>query len=195
MPPVKRFSKSDIIEAACEIVKKEGFENLNARHLADKLGSSVNPIFNNFGSMGELNRCVYEKIYEIYESMMREAIGKDKAYKKMGLAYIEFARRYPKYFKEIFMQKTPYEPENFVMSGSIGDDVIEAGQKLTGFTREEQLKFHVKVWTFTHGIACLVATNTVDFSKEDIGKLLEETVREMTSGYKIERDKRNEKSN
>ncbi|MCI9177146.1 MAG: WHG domain-containing protein [Clostridia bacterium] len=40
------------------------------------------------------------------------------------------------------------------MTDSAGDDIIKAGQKLTGLSYEEQKKFHVKVWIFTHGIAC-----------------------------------------
>ena len=55
---------------------------------------------------------------------------------------------------------------------------------MTGLSFEEQKKFHVKVWIFTHGIACLVATNTVEFSDEEIEKLLTESVKHMILGYK-----------
>jgi len=43
----------------------------------------------------------------------------------------------------------------------MSNDVIKKGQILTGLSYEEQTKFHVKVWIFTHGIATLLATNTV----------------------------------
>ena len=36
MPPAKKFSREDIIEAGCEIVNKEGIEALNARRVAQK---------------------------------------------------------------------------------------------------------------------------------------------------------------
>ena len=54
MPPVKKFSREDIIEAGCEIVNKEGIEALNARRVAKELNSSVQPIFHYFESMEEL---------------------------------------------------------------------------------------------------------------------------------------------
>ena len=82
------------------------------------------------------------------------------------------------------MQKTNLNAEKFVMTDAIGDNVIKAGQKLTGFSYEEQKKFHIKVWIFTHGIACLVATKTVEFSDEEISNLLENTVAEMARGLK-----------
>ena len=81
------------------------------------------------------------------------------------------------------MQKTSLNAENFITADDAGDNVIKTGQILTGLSFEEQKKFHVKVWIFTHGIACLVATNTVKFSDSEIDKLLESTVREMLKGY------------
>jgi len=183
VPPVKKFTRDEIVDIAAEIVKKDGFKGLNARKLASKLGSSVNPIFNNFASMEEVNAAVYEKIYGIYKVKMLEGSKSDLGYKGMGLAYIEFAREYPEYFKILFMQKTDIGAENFIMADAIGDEVIQKGQKMTGFSFEEQKKFHVKVWFLTHGMACLVATHTIDLSRVEVDKILEEAVREMVKGH------------
>ena len=69
------------------------------------------------------------------------------------------------------------------MADSAGDEIIKAGQILTGLSYEEQKRFHVRVWIFTHGIACLVATNTVKLSNKEIEEMLENTVRQMAIGY------------
>lgn len=185
MPPLIKFTKEDIIDISYEIVKKEGFESINARRIANELNSSVQPIFHNFSNMEELKKAVYEKIYNTYMNYMKVDEKDVRAYKKMGLSYIKFARDYPKFFKIIFMQKTTLNAENFVMTDTAGDNIIKTGQKLTRLSFEEQKKFHVKVWIFTHGIACLVATNTVKFTDEEIDNLLENTVLEMLKGYKI----------
>ncbi len=186
MPPIKKFQKEDIIKVAYEIVREEGLDSINARRIAKELRCSVQPIFHNFESMDELKKEVYEKIYSKYKEYMHKgSIAKDKPYKQIGLSYIKFARDYPEFFKIIFMQKTTLNAENFVTTDSVGDEVIKAGQKLTGLSYEEQKKFHIKVWIFTHGIACLVATNTVKFTDEEIDRILGDTVVEMFKGYKI----------
>lgn len=82
------------------------------------------------------------------------------------------------------MQKTDLSAESIVINDDMGNDVIKMGQILTGLSYEEQTKFHVKVWVFTHGIACLVATRTVQFTDNEIAELLESTVRQMLVGYK-----------
>lgn len=185
MPREMIFKKEDVIKATYELVKKEGMESVNARRIAKEMKSSVHPIFRHFKDMEELKKAVYEKIYETYKEYMLKGINNaEKPYKQMGLSYIKFAKDYPEFFKIIFMQRTNLNAENFVMGDKMGDDVIKAGQILTGLDFEEQKKFHIKVWIFTHGIACLVATKTVEFTEKEISELLGNTVLEMLKGYK-----------
>ncbi len=184
MPPARKFKKEDIINAAYEIVKEEGFVGVNARRVAKELGCSVQPIFHNFATMEELHKETYKKIYAKYQEHMKNGAKEEKkAYLKMGLSYIKFARNYPEFFKAIFMQKTKMDAESFVTADTEENDVIKVGQTMCKLSYEEQKKFHVKVWIFTHGIACLVATKTVVFSDEEIEVLLKESVREMLKGY------------
>lgn len=192
MPPRMIFKKEEVLDVAYKIVKKDGFEGINARRIAKELNASVHPIFNHFKDMEELKKAVYEKIYEKYqEYMLKDTNGKN-SYKKMGLSYIKFAKDYPEFFKIVFMQKTNLNAESFVMADKMGDEVIKKGQLLTGLSFEEQKQFHIKVWIFTHGIACLVATKTVEFSDKEISELLGNTVLEMLKGFKIERGNKSE---
>ncbi|MDE5888427.1 MAG: TetR/AcrR family transcriptional regulator [Bacilli bacterium] len=187
MPPIKKFDKEAIISVAYDIAKKEGFEGINARRIASILGCSVQPIFHNFTSMEELNKEVYNRIYNKYKEYMTNARkNPTNPYKEMGLAYIRFAANYPEFFKIIFMQHTNLSAENLITNDDMGNDVIKAGMELTGLTFEEQKSLHVRVWIFTHGIACLVATKSVEFKDNEITSLLEESVRQMVIGYKYE---------
>lgn len=187
MPSSTKIQKEDIIKVAFEIVKKNGMEGLNARAVAKKLNCSIQPIFYQFSNMEELKKTVYEKIYEVYKNYMFSGINEGRAYKKMGISYIRFAKDYPEFFKIMFMQKTALNSENFVMVDTIGQDIIKTGQKFSGLSFEEQKDFHIKVWIFTHGIATLVVTKTIEFTDNEIEKLLETTVRQMIKGYRVEK--------
>lgn len=193
MPPIKKFSKERILDTAYSLARKEGLESINARKIASILGCSVQPIFHNFKNMEEVKQEVFKKIYALYQEYMIKGSKEEKGYKGMGLAYIKYAKDYPEFFKIIFMQETPLNAEDFIVSDSAGNNVIEMGMKLTGLSFEEQKKFHVKVWIFTHGIACLVATGTIKISDSEIENLLESTVRQMVIGYL--KEKNNEKNN
>lgn len=184
MPPRKKINKEEILKISLEILKKEPLENINARRLAKELNCSVQPIFYNFKNMEELKREALNAIYRKYQEALIEASNKSKAYKEMGLAYIRFAKEYPNYFKIIFMGNTNQTCENIIDQDNNQNGIIQKGMELTGFTYEQQKEFHIKVWIFTHGIATLVATNTVRFKEDEIEKLLKDTVREMIRGSK-----------
>lgn len=194
MPPIAKFTKDDIINVTYNIIENEGIEKVNARRIATELGSSVQPIFHNFTSIKELLDAVYGKIYALYVSYMRSGNNKDEAYKEMGLSYIRFAKEHPNFFKLIFMQDLNISIDKLITDDDKSDEVIKAGQKLTGLSYAEQVLFHRKVWLFTHGIACLVATKTIDFPDREIEELLKSSVRQMLTGYKKEKEE-NEKCN
>lgn len=184
MPPIKKFQKEDIIQVGYEIVKREGMDGINARKIAKELNCSVQPIFHNFESMEEVKKAIYEKIEDTYRSYLLSGIKGENPYKAMGMSYIQFAKEEPELFKIRFMQESNLEVERFILSDTIGQDIIKIGQTCTGLSYEEQKKFHAKVWIFTHGIATLVATKTVEFTETEISCLLENTVSEMLKGYK-----------
>ena len=185
MPPIKRFEKEDIVNTAYEIVKKEGFSGLNARRIAKELRCSVQPIFHNFETMEELEEVVKKKIYDKFDEKIRNASDKEKPYLAKGMAYIRFAKDYPEFFKILFMKKSDLSPKDFILNDkATTDTVLEAGQAVFNLSSEEQNEIHVKSWIFTHGIACLVATATIEYSEEELKDLLGSAVRQLIYGYK-----------
>lgn len=186
MAPKLKYRREDIIQKTYEIVKREGFDGINARGIAKELGCSIQPIFHNFATMDELLKEVYDRIYLKFKEYMLKGVDGEKTYKEMGIAYVKFAKDYPEFFKILFMQKTDLKVEDIIDVDILGKEAIKAGQILSGFTYEQHREFHVKVWIFTHGIACLVATKTVVLSNDDIERLIATTVKEMLIGYKKE---------
>ncbi|MCM1371265.1 MAG: TetR/AcrR family transcriptional regulator [Clostridium sp.] len=181
MPPIKKVQRADIIEASLKILKTEDISSINARRIAKELNCSVQPIFYNFKNMQDLKNEVFKRIYSIYETYMIDGSKQEQAYKGMGIAYINFARNYPNYFKLIFMSETNLTSNNYIDNDN---DIIEKGMQFTGFDFEKQKGFHLKVWIFTHGLATLISTNTVKFSEKEVEKLLQESVYEMLMGIK-----------
>lgn len=190
MPPIKRFQKEDIINTAYEIVKKEGLKSVNARRIAKELGGSVQLIYHNFKTMNELNKAVYDKIFSKYQEVIVNEEDKEHPYLAKGIAYIKFAKEYPEFFKIIFMQENKMSIDEFLEFDSITtENVLNTINKKFDIPKEYLKGFHIKVWIFTHGLACIVATKTVDIKDEEIKELLQNTVQEMFKGYSLRRKK------
>ena len=106
MAPKVKVNKQDIIEAAIELIRKDGASALGSRTLAAALGCSTQPIFSNFSCMEDLESEVIAAAYEKYASYLtaEAASGKQPRYKAFGLAYIRFAREERELFKLLFMR-------------------------------------------------------------------------------------------
>ena len=65
------------INAALEMTREEGFEKLNARSLAEKMGISVQPLFRCFRNMEELKQEIVRNVLIYYEEYLRKNINKE----------------------------------------------------------------------------------------------------------------------
>ena len=186
--PKGKVVSSQVYKAVINVTERMSYKDV--QKIIDGSDEEVleryKPYIQEFKNMEELKGEIYKKIVNTYHEYMLSGEEKEKSYKQMGLSYIQFAKDYPVFFKIMLMGKTVLNAENFVMADKISEEIIKQGQVLTGLTGEEQKKFHVRVWIFTHGIACLVATNTVKLSNKEIEEMLENTVRQMAIGYQFQ---------
>jgi len=188
MPPRRKFKREEIVDIACKIVLEEGFSSLNARRIARELGSSIQPIFHNFSCMEELTDEVIKKAHDKYHELILASKDKEHPYLEKGLAYIRFARDYPEFFKIIFMQESKMDLDEFMKSDvETLENIFSSIIKKFDVSKEDIKNFHIKVWIFTHGLACLIVTKTVNFSDDEVKDLLMNTVQGMFRGYKFQK--------
>ena len=172
-PPITKIQKEDIINAAYEIVRLEGIGALNARVIAKKLKCSVQPIFYKFKNMDELKEELYKKIFKTYRKYMTVDGDKPLPYKEIGINYIKFAKEEPQLFRILFMSQSDLTPENFIKYDESYLEISKYAGMATGIVNENDVNsFHLKMWTFTHGVATMIATKTCNFTDEQISQML-----------------------
>ena len=66
MPPRAKYTREEITEIALGIVAESGVESLNARSLAEAMGTSTRPIFTAFRNMEELESAVRESAMKVF---------------------------------------------------------------------------------------------------------------------------------
>lgn len=160
MPRKTVIQKQDIINAAVEIVRADGYENLNARAIARRLGCSTQPLFSNFSNMEDLTGSVIRRSLEIYNDFVAREFTKPHdypPYKTNGMAYIRFALEEKNLFKLLYMRDRTNDPEPVEQSTFY--DVLPLIMKATGLDREQASLFHFEIWAAVHGIAVMVASS------------------------------------
>ena len=174
MPTKNKISKEMILDAAFEIVRKDGMEKLSNRELASKLKCSIRPIYYQFENVEEMQKELYIKIEQyFYEFLLDNMVEGIPQYKQIGINYIRFAKREKQLFQTLFMNSTGLTPDAFVSKDGEDYKEIEKLIKISTNLKEEEIKdFHTKMWIFCHGIATLVASGTVKLTDSQIQNLL-----------------------
>lgn len=172
MPPKFKFSRTQVISAALEIVQDEGMGGLTARALASRLGSSAKPIFGLFKNMEEVQQEVIKAANTIYQSYLSNDIssGKYPPYKASGMAYVRFAREKRELFKLLFM--CDRSSENIEEDRESILPLLDMIQKNLGIGEDEAYLFHLEMWIYVHGIATMIATSYLDWDDAFVSHVL-----------------------
>lgn len=95
MPPKAKFTKAEIIEAALNIVRADGYEALTSRALGTYLGSSARPIFTVFKNMEEVQQDMIKSAKALYKEYVNKGLTTEPPFKGVGTQYILFAVNEP----------------------------------------------------------------------------------------------------
>lgn len=180
MPPKPKFTKQQMIEAGLEIIRSEGIENLTARALGNKLGSSACPIFTVFENMEEVQEEIKKAAKALYAEYINIGLQQELAFKGVGTQYILFAIKEPKLFQLLFMSEQKQTPSVTNVLPVIDDNyeaILLSAQKGYNLSKEQAKQLYRHLWIYTHGIAALCATNMCVFTADEINEMISQVFR------------------
>lgn len=186
MAPKKQFTRNQIIDLAFEVAKVVGIEGLTARNVAEKMGSSVAPIYVNFSDLEDLKRAVVRKVFAMSRQMLQQRYTGDR-FLDIGIASLRFAREYSVFFRELVLQKSPYMDS---YQEELGDDVLgemAGAPDLKGFTAEELNVILLKARIFQVGLSAMVANGMLppDFDEPAQIDLLKSIGEDLLAGARV----------
>ncbi|MFC3767869.1 TetR/AcrR family transcriptional regulator [Paenibacillus sp. GCM10012303] len=185
MPPKAKFTKQSIIDAAFEIAKVEGLGGITIRKVADKLGSSIAPIYVNFKDVEELTGEVVRSIFELSRRLLKEH-DTGNPFHDIGAASLRFAREYSVLFRDLALKPNDhmsgYEEELTVLVAHMKSD-----PELEGFTEEELKGLLFKMRIFQLGLSVMVANGLLPdgFGEEMEQGLLDSTAKELIAAARM----------
>ena len=164
MPPKVKFEKASIVNAAFEIVRKNGWQGLSARSIAEELKSSTRPIYSHLKSMNSLEEEVVKKAMELLEEYIRTPRTGDR-WLDQGYGYVLFAKREKYLFKAIFDEKHNHFYKRFSAEifTKLGEDLSD-DPDFKVLSEEHQTNMRKVRWVYVHGLASLLA-NSFEFDE------------------------------
>lgn len=165
MPPTVRFTRDAVLHAACQLMRREGMEALNARAIAKELGGSTQPIFRLFTNMEDLHRELILYVARQFQAHAEEDMAQsDSSYIQLCTTYLLYGRDEPELFKLLFMRDRVSEGQYSDQTNF--DLVFNIIKKETPLDDETALRFFERTWLFIHGLAVCIATKYIPCQDE-----------------------------
>lgn len=169
MPPSATITREKIVDAGFEIIRAEGREALSVRAVAAKLGCSTQPIMYHFKNMEDFTAAVYEKA----DAFHGEYIMSGSPMLGIGLKYVEFGAKEKHLFRFLF-QSDKFGGNSFeqLINAEELAPMINEVARQTGLTVEQSRKAFAVLFTSVHGLAGLLANNSMEYDADYCTSLL-----------------------
>ena len=160
-----------IIDAAFEVARETGAENINARTVAKKLNCSTQPVMYHFATIEELKKATYAKSDWYHTQYLMNIKKHQKGIMlEIGLNYIRFAIEEPHLFRFLF--QSGFIAENSLLEMMDSEEltpVMCAMQGAIGMSVEQTKEIFLTIFLFAHGYASFIANNSLEYD-EEIGR-------------------------
>ena len=173
MPGKIKVTKEMIIDCAIKITRCDGADAVNARRIGKELNCSLQPVYYYFGTMDSLREEIIMKANSIYNGYIEESKKMEPPrFKNVGMQYLRFATEEKELFKLLFMRNAKYRSDFTVEVDDNAEYIINEIMSTYGLSAADAKKIHFESWVATHGLASMLATEYMDFDKEQISDYL-----------------------
>ncbi len=173
MPRKITFTREEIINAAFEIVQKEGMVGISAPKIAAALDCSTAPVYTSFSNIEDVRQALLEKSLELLRTYTEKEYTAN-IFLNIGVGLLEFAKDYGIIYRALFIEHGYYQDIlEEVTAKNLERMKKEASLAL--LTEEDKRKILDKMTIYTHGLACCICAGKLkDTSREGLIHNLDE---------------------
>lgn len=167
--PKQRITKEMVVDAAFEIARSSGMEQVLVRNIADRLGCSVQPIYSYCENMEGLRRDVTQRAKCFIQEYIAAHVDQMNLFRSTGNAYIRLAKEEPQLFKIFILhQREGISSLDEFYEAEAGAPVAQfiAKQLQVSVPQAKQLHLHMLVYTI--GLGTIFSMTTPGIAAEEI---------------------------
>ncbi len=167
MPAIAKVTKEMIIEAAFEIAKEIGAENITARTVSQKLGCSTQPVLYHFKTIEEVRIAAHKRASEFHINYVTNISGKyERPMLEVGMRHIQFAAKERNLFRFLFHSNyyTDVSLSDWLTRENF-DSLFSILKRQAKADQQQAYYIFSQIFLVTHGIASLLANNTMVYDE------------------------------
>ena len=185
MPPKVRITKKMVEDASFDVVRLKGHENLNARTIAEYLGCSTQPVLYNFKTVDEIREAAYALADTYHTDFIMPKETDENPMLVLGMNYVRFGQTEKNLFRFLF-QTDKFGGMNVeaLMCDPNLDGILEVIAAGLSCGPEEAREMFLTFFCVAHGLASLLANNSMEYDEEQCRNMLENVFHGMIAARK-----------
>ena len=174
MPPKVKITKKMVEDASFEVVRANGHENLNARTISEYLGCSTQPVLYTFKTVDEIREAAYEMADRYHTEYISPKETDADPMLALGLNYVRFGHEEKNLFRFLFQtDKFGGKDIGTLMSDPGLSGIMEVMAVGLKVNTEQARDMFLTFFCVAHGMASLLANNSMEYDEGQCKKMLE----------------------
>ncbi len=167
--PKQKITKDMVVEAAFQLARAEGAEQITVKKIAQRLGCSVQPIYSYCTNMEGLRDDVADRARAFIREYTAARIDGNDLFRSTGRAYLQLAKEEPHVLKLfLFQQRRGISSlDEFYRREASGDADLQIAETL-GLSIEQARELHLDMLLYTVGIGAVFSVSKPGIPAEEI---------------------------
>ena len=168
-----RITKEMVENASFEVIRASGHENLNARTIAEYLKCSTQPVLYSFKTVDEIREVAYKLADDYHTAFIMPKETDKNPMLALGLNYVRFGYEEKNLFRFLFQtDKFGGMEVEALMGDSDLSGIMEVMAKGMDCDIGEAREIFLTFFCVAHGLASLLANNSMEYDAHEIEKML-----------------------
>lgn len=191
--PKQRITKEMVVNAAFELARTGGMEQVLVKTIAEKLACSVQPIYSYCKNMDELRRDIERQAKEFIQDYLAAHIDKEDLFRSTGKAYIQVAKNEPHLFRLfILQQREGISSLKELYQTETSPEIAPAIAQKYDIPLAKAKYLHLNMLVYTIGLGTIFSVSTPGIAAEEIFGLQEDACQAFLKQLSENGETRNE---
>lgn len=185
MPPKVKITQKMVEDASFEVIRTNGHENMNVRTISEYLGCSTQPVLYTFKTVDDIREAAYEMADRYHTEYIMPKETNENPMLALGLNYVRFGHEEKNLFRFLFQtDKFGGKDIGTLMSDPGLSGILEVMASGLKVGTEQAREMFLTFFCVAHGLASLLANNSMEYDEEQIRKMLENVFFGMAASRK-----------
>lgn len=167
--PKQRITKEMVVDAAFEIARRDGMEQVLVKNIADRLGCSVQPIYSYCKNMEGLREDVTARVRSFIREYVSVHIDPNDLFRSTGRTYIQLAKEEPYLFRIFILHRRKgISSLDDLYQAEVGTHIVEVIADKLNIDPGQAKQLHLNMLIYTIGIGTIFSVTTPGISVDEV---------------------------